>query len=417
MTVIGPLNTVQAATGTVTLASSGLDHKDPLTTTIDTAYWKFNGSAGRELNARFSYSEDSQGLHIGVQSGSPGTFAGFFAISPNTTASLYHAFVTLSYPSMSTGETFNTGIYVQTWDPNSINYVGCVVQSTSSGYFWVVAQATGFVQGIVALQVTILYQSQTYPPTDTTHLNQDCTIITNGSNYLKVYIGGAVVVNRKDLNLNMASPFNAYLEPQSTSATSMHFGTYTNYYSTFGENVTVSNAPPGGTVQLVDTSNTVFATAPITSTGTAVLPVGKYHLPLTASVNVCDSANNLVASTSGPITIWGGNKYTASPTTTPSSTCSPSPAGQSTINVNTVNSVGVPLSGMFTTLWQNGVQIASCFSPCGFTVTNGQTYQVAVADFGMETFSHWSDGTTTRFHTVSVPPLSTTITLTAVYSP
>jgi len=72
---------------------------------------------------------------------------------------------------------------------------------------------------------------------------------------------------------------------------------------------------------------------------------------------------------------------------------------------------------MFTTLWQNGVQIASCFSPCGFTVTNGQTYQVAVADFGMETFSHWSDGTTTRFHTVSVPALTTTITLTAVYSP
>src|SRR2546428_13103834 len=100
----------------------------------------------------------------------------------------------------------------------------------------------------------------------------------------------------------------------------MHFGTYTNYYSTFGENVTVSNAPPGGTGQLVDTSNTVLATAPITSTGTAVLPVGKYHLPLTASVNVCDPANNLAASTSGPISIWGGNNNTAPPTPPPSRT-------------------------------------------------------------------------------------------------
>ena len=207
MSVISPLDAAHAATGTVTRASTGLDHKDQLTTTIDTSYWKFNGSAGREFNAKFAFSEDSQGLHVGVQSGAPGTFAGFFAISPNTTASLYHLFVTLAYPSMPAGETFNTGLYVQTWDPNSINYVGCVVQSTSSGYFWLVAQATGFVQGIVALQVTILYQSQTYPPTDTTHLNQDCTIITNGSNYLKVYIGGNVVINRKDLNLKMARPF------------------------------------------------------------------------------------------------------------------------------------------------------------------------------------------------------------------
>jgi hypothetical protein len=80
----------------------------------------------------------------------------------------------------------------------------------------------------------------------------------------------------------------------------------------------------------------------------------------------------------------------------------------STIDVATTNSANAALTGYYTTLWQNGVQINSCFSPCSFTVTNGNSYQVAVSDYGSETFSHWSDGTTTMFHTVNVPSASTT---------
>jgi hypothetical protein len=85
--------------------------------------------------------------------------------------------------------------------------------------------------------------------------------------------------------------------------------------------------------------------------------------------------------------------------------------------VSTVNSGGSPINGYYTTLWQNGAQLKYCFSPCSFTVNSGQTYQVAVADYGGETFNHWSDGTTTRFHTVVVGSTSSTISLTAVYSP
>jgi hypothetical protein len=90
----------------------------------------------------------------------------------------------------------------------------------------------------------------------------------------------------------------------------------------------------------------------------------------------------------------------------------------STIDVSTVNSAGRAITGYYATLWQNGVETNSCFSQCSFAVTNGQTYQVAVADYGNEAFSHWIDGTTTRFYTINVSgSTSTAISLTAVYSP
>jgi hypothetical protein len=89
----------------------------------------------------------------------------------------------------------------------------------------------------------------------------------------------------------------------------------------------------------------------------------------------------------------------------------------STISVVTTNTAGAAITGYYATLWQNGMQIGSCYSPCSFTVTNGQSYQVAVSNYAGETFSHWSDGTTTMPRTVNVPSTSTTISLTAVYKP
>jgi len=71
--------------------------------------------------------------------------------------------------------------------------------------------------------------------------------------------------------------------------------------------------------------------------------------------------------------------------------------------------------GFYTTLWQNGAQIQQGFSSVTFSVSNGQTYQVAVADYGNYTFNHWSDGTTARLHNVTTGT-GTTTSLTAVYS-
>jgi hypothetical protein len=97
-------------------------------------------------------------------------------------------------------------------------------------------------------------------------------------------------------------------------------------------------------------------------------------------------------------------------------TCQPTPATSSTISVNAVDSSGNAITGLYTTLWLNGVLQQSCFAPCALTVSNGQTYQVAVSDFAGHAFSHWTDTTTNRFNMVTVGSASTTITLTAVYT-
>jgi hypothetical protein len=98
------------------------------------------------------------------------------------------------------------------------------------------------------------------------------------------------------------------------------------------------------------------------------------------------------------------------------STNLPTPSTDSIISVGSVNSSGASMAGFYTTLWLNGVLNQSCFTSCSFTVSNGQTYQVAVADFGNFSFNHWTDGTTNRFHTVSVGGTSSTISLVAVYA-
>src|SRR3989449_5218977 len=93
------------------------------------------------------------------------------------------------------------------------------------------------------------------------------------------------------------------------------------------------------------------------------------------------------------------------------------PPGYSSISVKTVNSAGAPLNGYLTTISQNGTVISQYFSPSIFKIANGQTYQVSVADYQGETFSHWSDGTTSRVYTVIIGGTSTALNLTAVYTP
>src|SRR5439155_386793 len=108
-------------------------------------------------------------------------------------------------------------------------------------------------------------------------------IITNGNNYLKVYLDNVLVYESNNLDLQMPSPFNAFLEPQTSYAGQMLDGTYKDYYATSDENIKVTNNPPlADSVKLVDPAGKVIASAPVAS-GTAILDIGKNHMPLNAS--------------------------------------------------------------------------------------------------------------------------------------
>jgi parallel beta-helix repeat protein len=106
---------------------------------------------------------------------------------------------------------------------------------------------------------------------------------------------------------------------------------------------------------------------------------------------------------------------------TPTASCQVPGITSSQILVNTTSTDGTPIAGLYTTLWQDGTMVQSCFSPCSFAVQNGQTYRVAIDNYASYVFGHWSDGTSNTtpwggYHDLTVPSAVSTISLTAIYS-
>jgi fibronectin type III domain protein len=296
---------------------SGIVASDPLNKTIDQShllsnkgYWTFGGDAPAE-KAHYSVNEDSHGLHIGVQAPASGVWAGFYAASPNTSAALFHSVVTTPVRTIPQ-QYFENGMYIQTSQP-LINYVTCVSVTSSSGTSWAVVSTTGDANQATQFNVLYVNSSANQP------LTRDCTIITNGENYLKVYLDHVMVYSNNTMNLQMPSPFNSYLEPETSYAGKLLKGTHQDYYVTSDENFKVTNNPPqAATVLLVDSKGNVLASSPVTL-GNATLDVGKYHFPISGNINVYDSNNSIMASS--PASVYGGDVFTV----TNSSSAIPTP--------------------------------------------------------------------------------------------
>jgi hypothetical protein len=109
----------------------------------------------------------------------------------------------------------------------------------------------------------------------------------------------------------------------------------------------------------------------------------------------------------------------ASAASSPSPSPAPPPAssaGPGTISVITVSESSGEIYGMYTTLWENGALVASCFSPCTFSVSGSTSYSVAVSNYGGYYYQEWADGTLSTFFPVSEPGTPTQLTLTAFYN-
>ncbi|TMP97496.1 MAG: hypothetical protein E6K99_08890, partial [Thaumarchaeota archaeon] len=87
------MNIIHAASAPITQVNSGLVASDSLTTG-NTAGWAIAGNAppGGSVS-----NENSSGLYLAAKSAASGTWAGYFAKSPNTNAMLFHAVLKLPY--------------------------------------------------------------------------------------------------------------------------------------------------------------------------------------------------------------------------------------------------------------------------------------------------------------------------------
>jgi hypothetical protein len=289
---------------------SGLVVSDSLTNETKTKselqsnprYWFYGGDAIAE-NAPYDFHKDAQGLHLGVQAPQNGTWAGIYAVAPSTKAALFHAVITTPVSTIpSTFNWYENGLYVQTTQP-VVSYVTCTSLTSKFDTRWYVVATTG--NANQSTTFTVLY-GDTSPDQP---LTRDCTIITNGDNYLKVYLDGVMVYSSNTLKLNMPGPFYAFLEPQSNYAGQFLEGTFKDYYAAADENIQVTNLPNNAVrVDLTDASG-VLSSAPV-SNGTAKLDIGKYHFPLVANIQVYDSNNVVITSTS--TSIFGGDVYSVS---------------------------------------------------------------------------------------------------------
>ncbi len=83
------------------------------------------------------------------------------------------------------------------------------------------------------------------------------------------------------------------------------------------------------------------------------------------------------------------------------------------IKIDSATTAGVSFNGMWAAVSQNGVTLASGYTPLSFTAVPGGAYTVSVANYGNYVFSHWSTGSTTPTITIT---FTQAMTLTAYYS-
>jgi hypothetical protein len=93
----------------------------------------------------------------------------------------------------------------------------------------------------------------------------------------------------------------------------------------------------------------------------------------------------------------------------------PPPPGQSALTVTSVDPSGNAITGLYTTLSQNGGLISTDFTASAFMLSDSQPYVVAVSNYGQFVFSHWEDtGNTSSSREVTT--LSSATDLVAVYN-
>ena len=290
-------NVSHAQSPVVAKTQSGLVIGDPLAGKSGT--WTFWGDAIAK-NTTYAHFENSTGLFLGVKSASSGQWAGYYAAEPTGKANVYHATLTLPYSKIKSGS-FNTGLFVQT-TVHPINYIACGAGVNNQGYYWEVVIGSG--NPLVANSFQPLY----YKWMGNQSLSQDCTIITNGTNLLTVYLGNTEVYSNNQMNLQIPPPFTAYLAVETTSS-QMLYASYTNFYATLGNTLIVQNAPAGGSVAILDSSNKTIQTAAVNPNSAAVFQFAANKPLPSGFLRVYDSNGTLYASTTQITTFWGGDVY------------------------------------------------------------------------------------------------------------
>ncbi|HET7337822.1 MAG TPA: fibronectin type III domain-containing protein [Candidatus Nitrosotalea sp.] len=428
-----------ATSYTIDKTKSGLVASDPLDNETktkqqvlsDTRYWTYYGTAVSEKNTAYDIYKDSQGMHIGEPGPDPavygdGSYSGYYAVSPDTNAVLVHAVLTATNQPVLHND-FQNQLEIMTTS-GQVNYLDCAAITNTDGTYWTLVH--GYGDNIEASHFDTLWvdTSPNQP------LTRDCTVITNGANYLKLYMDNVLVYSSNTLALGMPAPFNYYLQTMNSYYNQMRYGTFKDYYATTDENIQVTNNPSGAaTVSLVDSSGNTLASSSVTA-GSTTLDVGKYHFPISGTINVYDSSNNVIASSAE--NIYGGDVFSIDASTGGNPTVPQSPTGLSATAASSSeidlswtapsNDGGSAITGYsierstdsgstWNTLVANTGSSSTTYSDIGLTSSTSYTYRVsAINSVGTGSPSNVASATTSV--STSVPQSPTGLTASAISS-
>ncbi|MDE1812707.1 MAG: fibronectin type III domain-containing protein [Thaumarchaeota archaeon] len=431
-------HTVYASTTySITKTKSGLVASDPLDNQTetkqqvlsDTRYWNYYGTAVSEKNTTYDIYKDSQGLHIGEPGPDPaqfgdGSYSGYYAVSPNTNAVLVHATLTATNQPVLHND-FQNQLEIMTTS-GQVNYLDCAAITNSDGTYWTLVHGYGDTVEASHFDTLWVDTSANQP------LTRECTVITNGENYLKLYMDGVMVYSSNTLSLAMPAPFNYYLQTMNSYYNQMRYGVFKDYYATTDENIQVTGNPSNAvTVSLVDSSGTTLTSSSVTA-GSATLDVGKYHFPLAATIQVSDSSGNVI--TSSPETIYGGDAFAVSVGGTATAPQPPTNLSASAISSSQINlswsapsdNGGSTITGYqierspdgstWNTIVSNTGSTATTYSDTGLTASTAYTYRVSTINgVGTSSPSNTASATTSDSSaTVSQPPTGLAVSSTKV---
>ena len=280
-------------------------HYDSMHINLANGLWAYtaNGS-NKDINVGFS--ENPTGLSIGLQAVSNNDYTGFYAASQPVDAELFHATLSSSYGSLPSGF-LQIGLYVRASAGNT-NYVTCADVSSSSGANWEVLHGTGNPTEATHFDYLWVDSAPNEPGTN------DCTIVTNGNNYLAVYLGQQLVYQNSNLALGIQKPFEAFLGVECTYDGQMFSGKWSDFYATSLGQVGLINLPANAVnASIVSPTGATLASAKVVN-GSSAVDITKYNFPVQGNIKVYDSSGKEIASTTSLVNLMGGDEYTGKTT-------------------------------------------------------------------------------------------------------
>ncbi|MDA4117180.1 MAG: hypothetical protein OK455_02430 [Thaumarchaeota archaeon] len=390
LTVPSLINGAGSNSEVLSLKQSGLESYNPQNSTNLQANIEFGGDA-TSRNASYTVFDDSMYLHIGVRAPANSSWAGYYQVTPSTYAELAH--VVLVAPPTTLTSYFTNGLYIQA--SNQVqNYVTCVSVTNATGTYWMVIH--GYKIGNNESNPTE-YDNLWHDKSANQALTRDCVLVTNGQNFLQIYLDHALVYQNTLLSLGMNEPFNFFVGVESEYAHQLTYGSNRGFYVTNGDSVNVTGLPSKATIaEIVDNDGNVLAAGPVKS-GTATIDLGGRSFPIAGYIEIFDNDHTMtnastVARTQKEVSIFGGDVFSVGP--------NPSTTSQLTVDSQDTN--GNALNGYYTVVMKDGVQTAADWLPTTFTLQRGQTYSVIVSDYGGYVFDHWSDGSLSRIRAFSI---------------